>query len=132
VGTWEDLNNESDEEEATIDLIASTSSDAESEDEVFSGFTHEVLLEQNMFDNATLSFDDNKGIKKCQLNMLIFVQVCKTIDKNLRVSKSSIGYRRTNEEQWNLQKGSLCCKKAYEAIKVLKKRSSENHQKHSY
>jgi len=26
VGTWEDLNNESDEEEATIDLIASTSS----------------------------------------------------------------------------------------------------------
>jgi len=40
-----------------------------------------VVLEQNVFDNATLSFDDNKGIKICQLDMLIFVQVCRTIDK---------------------------------------------------
>ena len=75
-----------------------------------------------MFDNATLSFDDNKGIKKCQLDLLIFVQVCRTIDKNLSVFKSSIGSGKPNEEQWNLQKGSLCCKKASEEKEVLKKK----------
>jgi len=79
-----------------------------------------------------LSFDDNKGIKKCQLDMLIFVQVCRTIDKNLSFYKSSIGSGRTNEEQWNLQKGSLCCRKASEEIEVLKKRGYEDHQKHSH
>jgi len=30
--------------------------------------------------------------------MLIFVQVCRTIDKNLNVFKSSIGSGRTNEK----------------------------------
>jgi len=39
-------------------------------------------LEQNVFNVTTLSFDDNK-VLKIQLNMLIFVQVCRTIDKNL-------------------------------------------------
>jgi len=34
--------------------------------------------------------------QKCQLDMLIFVQVCRTIDKNL-VSLRSIGSDRTNE-----------------------------------
>jgi len=29
------------------------------------------------------SFDDNKALKNCQLDMLIFVQVCRIIDKNL-------------------------------------------------
>jgi len=89
-------------------------------------------LEQNVFENDTLSFDDNKGVKKCQLDMLTFVQLCRTIDKNLSVSKSSIGSRRTNGEQWNLQKGSLCCKKASEEKYVLKKRGSEDHQKHPH
>jgi hypothetical protein len=38
------------------------------------------MLEQNVFNIASLSFDDNK-VLKVQLNMLIFVQVCLTIDK---------------------------------------------------
>jgi len=46
--------------------------------------------------------------------MLIFVQVCRTIYKNLVSLQSSIGSGRTNEEKWNLQKGRLCCKEAYE------------------
>jgi len=36
-------------------------------------------LEQNVFKIAILSFDDNK-VLKVQLDMLIFVQVCNTID----------------------------------------------------
>jgi len=42
------------------------------------------------------SFDDNKVLKNCQLDMLIFVQVYKTIDKNLR---SSLGSGRTKESK---------------------------------
>jgi len=38
-----------------------------------------------------LSFDDNKVLKKCQLDMLIFVQMCRTIDKNFIVFNSSRG-----------------------------------------
>jgi len=37
------------------------------------------VLEKNVFNIATLSFDDNKVIKLI-LDMLIFVQVCRTID----------------------------------------------------
>jgi len=40
------------------------------------------MLEQNKFKQCLLSFDDNK-ILKDQLDMLIFIQVCMTIDKNL-------------------------------------------------
>ena len=40
------------------------------------------LLEQNVFNFATLSFDDNK-VLKVQLDMLIFVQLSRTIDLNL-------------------------------------------------
>jgi len=36
-------------------------------------------LEQNVFNNAPLSFDDNK-VLKVQLDILIFVQVCMTIN----------------------------------------------------
>jgi len=36
-------------------------------------------LEQNVFNIATLSFDDNNVLKD-QLDMLIFVQVCRTIN----------------------------------------------------
>jgi len=53
-----------------------------------------------------LSFDDNKGIKISQLDMLIFVQVCRTIVKNLH---SSIGSERTIRIK-GIYKGSLCCK----------------------
>jgi len=38
-----------------------------------------LMLEQNMFKKCLLSFDDNKVLKD-QLDMLIFVHVCKTID----------------------------------------------------
>ena len=41
-----------------------------------------TMVEQNLFNISTLSLDDNK-VLKCQLDMLIFVQVCRTIDKNL-------------------------------------------------
>jgi len=37
------------------------------------------LLEQNVFNIVTLGFDDNI-VLKVQLDMLIFVQVCKTVD----------------------------------------------------
>lgn len=37
------------------------------------------LLEQNVFNIVTLSFDDNK-VLKVQLDKLIFVQVCRIID----------------------------------------------------
>ena len=37
------------------------------------------MLEQNVFNIASLSFDDNK-VLKVQLDMLIFFQVCRTID----------------------------------------------------
>jgi len=65
--------------------------------------------------------------------MLIFVQVCRTINKNLSVFKSSINY----EEQMRatkFTKRKLCCKKASEEESVwrkyhLKKRASEDHQK---
>jgi len=47
--------------------------------------------------NITLkSFDDNKVLKNCQLDMLIFAQVYKTIDKNLR---SILGFGRTKESK---------------------------------
>jgi len=42
------------------------------------------------------SFDDNKVLKNCQLDMLIFVQVYKTVDKNLR---SILGSGRTKESK---------------------------------
>jgi len=42
------------------------------------------------------SFDDNKVLKNCQLDMLIFVQVYKTIDKNLR---SLLGSGRKKESK---------------------------------
>jgi len=46
--------------------------------------------------------------------MLIFVQVCRTIDKNLNVFESSIGFGRINESN-----------KACVARKRLKKRAYE-------
>ena len=52
------------------------------------------------------------------IGLLIFVQVCRTIDKNLSVFISSIGSGRTNESS-GIYKRSLCCKK----------RASEDHQK---
>jgi len=55
--------------------------------------------------------------------MLIFVQVCMTIDKNLSVSKSSIGSGETNESN------GIYKKEACVARKRLKKRGSEYYQK---
>jgi len=51
--------------------------------------------------------------------MLIFVQVCRTIDKNLSVFKSSVGSGRTNESN------EIYIKEACVARKHLKKRGSE-------
>jgi len=55
--------------------------------------------------------------------MLIFVQMCKTIDKNLSVFKSSIDSGRTNESI-GFYKREACV-----ARKHLKKWGSEDHQK---
>ena len=52
--------------------------------------------------------------------MLIFVQVCRTIDKNLSVFNSSIGYGITNESNETYKK------EACVARKHLKKRGSED------
>jgi len=38
---------------------------------------------QNVFNITFKSFNDNKVLKNCQLDMLIFVQVYKTIDKKI-------------------------------------------------
>ena len=54
------------------------------------------LLEQNEFNTTLKSFDDNKVLKNCQLDMLIFLQVYKTIDIILR---SLIGSGRTEESK---------------------------------
>jgi len=53
-------------------------------------------LEQNVFNITLESFDDKKVLKNYQLDMLIFVQVYRTIDKVLR---SLIGSGRTQESK---------------------------------
>jgi len=55
-----------------------------------------ILLEQNLFNITLKSFDDNKVLKNCQFDLLIFVQVYRTIDKILR---SLIGSGRTKESK---------------------------------
>jgi len=57
--------------------------------------------------------------------MLIFVQVCKTIDKNLSVFISSIGFGRTNESN-GIYKRSLCCKKASKEKSVWRSSEAED------
>jgi len=52
------------------------------------------LLEQNEFNITLKSFEDNKVLKNCQLDMLIFFQVYRTIDKDL---SSIFGSGRTKE-----------------------------------
>jgi len=71
-------------------------------------FVIHCVLEQNVFNITLKGFDDNKVLKNCQLDMLIFVQVYRTIDKNFEII-----YRlwMNKREQRNNQKGSL---KAYE------------------
>jgi len=44
-----------------------------------------TLLEQNEFNITFKSFYDNKVLKNCQLDMLIFVQVYMTIDINFEI-----------------------------------------------
>jgi len=62
-------------------------------------------LEQNVFNITLKSFDDNKILKNCQLDMLIFVQVYMTIDKK----KFEIINRfwKNKREQRNKKKRSL-------------------------
>jgi len=61
-------------------------------------------LEQNVFNITLKGFDDNKVLKNCQLDMLIFVQVYRTIDKIFEII-----YRfwMNKREQRNKHKGSL-------------------------
>jgi len=49
------------------------------------------------------SFDDNKVLKNCQLDMLIFVQVYKTVDK----FEINIRFWKNKRKQRNQQKRSL-------------------------
>jgi len=62
------------------------------------------LLEQNEFNITLKSFDDNKVLKNCQLDMVIFFQVYKTIDKNFEIINR---FWKNKREQRNKQKGSL-------------------------
>ena len=70
------------------------------------------MLEQNEFNITLKNFDDNKVLKSCQLNMIIFVQVYTTIDKNFEIINR---FWKNKREQRNKQKGSLkaseenCC-----------------------
>jgi len=43
------------------------------------------VLEQNEFNITLKSFDNNKVLKNCQLDMLIIVQVYRTIDKKFEI-----------------------------------------------
>jgi len=61
-------------------------------------------LEQNVFNITLKSFDDNKVLKNCQLDMLIFVQVYRTIDKKFEIINR---FWKNKIEQRNKQKGSL-------------------------
>ena len=62
------------------------------------------MLEQNVFNITLKSFDDNKVLKICQLDMLILVQVYMTIYKNFEII---IRFWKNKREQRNQQKGSL-------------------------
>ena len=62
------------------------------------------VLEQNEFNITRKSFDDNKVLKNCQLDMLIFVQVYRTIDKNFEIINR---FWKNKREQRMEQKGSL-------------------------
>ena len=62
------------------------------------------VLEQNEFNITRKSFDDNKVLKNCQLDMLIFVQVYRTIDKIFEIINR---FWKNKREQRNKQKGSL-------------------------
>jgi len=60
------------------------------------------LLKQNEFNITLKSFDDNKVLKNnCQLDMLIFVQVYRTIDKYFEIINS---FWKNKREQRNKQK----------------------------
>jgi len=61
-------------------------------------------LEQNVFNITLKGFDDNKVLKNCQLDIVIFAQVYKTIDKFFEII-----YRfwMNKGEQRNNKKGSL-------------------------
>jgi len=62
-------------------------------------------LEQNEFNITLKSFDDNKVLKNCQLDMLIFVQVYKTIDKNFEIINRL--WKNKREQSNQQKKGSL-------------------------
>ena len=62
------------------------------------------VLEQNEFNFTLKSFDDNKVLKNCQLDILIFVQVYRTIDKNFEIINR---FWKNKREQRIDQKGSL-------------------------
>ena len=62
------------------------------------------LLEQNVFNITLKGFDDNKVLKNYQLDMLIFVQVYRTINKNFEIINR---FWKNKREQRNKQKGSL-------------------------
>jgi len=62
------------------------------------------VLEQNEFNITLKGFDDNKVLKNCQLDMLIFVQVYRTIDKIFEIINR---FWKNKREQRNKQKGSL-------------------------
>jgi len=63
--------------------------------------------------------------------MLIFVQVCRTIDKHLSVFKSSIGSGRTNENNGIYKKEPSIARKHLKKA-CLKRRGFEDHQKQSH
>jgi len=79
--------------------------------------TNYVLLEQNVFNITTLSFDDNKVLKS-QLDMLIFVQVWRTIDKIFISLKSKYWFWKNKRKQWKFTKEAYVARLSLKTIRV--------------
>ena len=75
------------------------------------------MLKQNVFNITLKSFDDNKVLKNCQLDMLISVQ-----DHRQNILRSLIGSGRTKEsKEINKKEAFKHLKRTAPEVKVLLK-----------
>jgi len=71
-------------------------------------------LEQNVFDNTTLSFDDNKVLKMSTG----YVNICSSVLDHRQKFKSNIGSGRTNESNGIYKKEAYVARK--EHLKIIR------------
>jgi len=83
------------------------------------------MLEQNVFNITLKSFDDYKVLKNCQLDLLIFVQVYRTIDKIFEIINRFWNNKieQKNKQKWSLKSSEENCSWSQSApeVKVLLK-----------